>query len=143
MMRRSWTRRLFQRGASQPPAVTFPEAERRRLTERPMSPAIRKAIVEDNQARPEYARIRVQVLAIYRTATWQQGVKEFPPQTKANGRHLRGRTLRLSDARQNAKGICALACQRRASSNYLARTSICSSRTKRTSFGSCVNSPQF
>jgi pimeloyl-ACP methyl ester carboxylesterase len=68
--------------ASQPSAVTFPEAERRQLTERPISPAIRKAIVEDNQARPDYARIRVPVLAIYRTVTWQQAVKEFPPQNE-------------------------------------------------------------
>ena len=44
--------------------VAFPEAESR---QRPLDPTIRKAIVDDYKVKPEYARIRVPVLAIYRT----------------------------------------------------------------------------
>ena len=62
------------------PAVVFPEAERRQLDERPLDPAIRKAIVEDNNVRPEYARIRVPVLAIYRVTTLAQALKDYPPE---------------------------------------------------------------
>jgi hypothetical protein len=42
-------------------------------------PAIRKAIVDDNKVRPDYARIRVPVLAIYRTETLEQSLKDYPP----------------------------------------------------------------
>ena len=42
------------------------------MTEWPLDPAIRKAIVDDNKVRPDYARIRVPVLAIYRTETMEQ-----------------------------------------------------------------------
>ncbi len=62
-----------------PVTVVFPEAERRQLAERPLDPAIRKAIVEDNNVRPDYARIRVPVLAIYRTTTLDQALKDYPP----------------------------------------------------------------
>lgn len=62
-----------------PTPVTFPEAERRQLAERPIDPVIRKAIVEDNHVRPDYARIRVPVLAIYRTTTLEQALKDYPP----------------------------------------------------------------
>jgi pimeloyl-ACP methyl ester carboxylesterase len=66
-----------------PPPVVFPEAERRLLTEMPIAPTIRKAIVEDNNVRPEYGRIRVPVLAVYRTTTLQQALREFPPRNDA------------------------------------------------------------
>ena len=49
------------------------------MDERPLDPSIRKAIVEDNNVRPDYARIRVPVLAIYRTITMEQALKDFPP----------------------------------------------------------------
>ena len=62
--------------------VTFPEAERRQMAERPLDPAIRRAIVDDNKVRPDYARIRVPVLAIYRTATLEQTLKERPPKNE-------------------------------------------------------------
>jgi non-heme chloroperoxidase len=63
------------------PAIPFPEAERRQMAEHPLDPAIRKAIVEDNRVRPDYARIRVPVLAIYRTETMEQTLEEYSPQT--------------------------------------------------------------
>lgn len=62
-----------------PVPVIIPEAERRQMAERPLDPAIRKAIVEDNQVKPDYARIRVPVLAIYRITTLEQALKDFPP----------------------------------------------------------------
>jgi len=62
--------------------VRFPEAERRQLDERPIDPAIRRAIVEDNRVRPDYARIRVPVVAIYRTTTMEQALKDYPPKTE-------------------------------------------------------------
>lgn len=49
----------------------------------PIAPTIRKAIVEDNNVRPEYGRIRVPVLAVYRTTTLQQALREFPPRNDA------------------------------------------------------------
>jgi pimeloyl-ACP methyl ester carboxylesterase len=62
-----------------PVPVIFPAAETRELAERPIDPAIRKAIVDDNKVRPDYARIRVPVLAIYRTTTLEQALKDYPP----------------------------------------------------------------
>lgn len=62
-----------------PAPVTFPEAETRQMAERPLDPTIRKAIVDDNKVRPDYARIRVPVLAIYRTTTLEQALKDYPP----------------------------------------------------------------
>ncbi len=64
---------------AKPAPVTFPEAEQRLMTERPIDPAIRKAIVDDNKVRPNYSRIRVPVLAIYRSATMEQTLEEYPP----------------------------------------------------------------
>lgn len=63
--------------AGTPTQVVFPEAEMRWLAE--LDPAIRKAIVEDNNVRPEYSKIRVPVLAIYRTVTLEQALKDYPP----------------------------------------------------------------
>ena len=63
-----------------PPPVVFPDAERRQLAERPLDPAIRKAIVEDNNLRPAYARIRVPVLAIYRVTTLEQALQDYLPE---------------------------------------------------------------
>jgi non-heme chloroperoxidase len=62
------------------PPVVFPEAEQRRMSERPIDPAIRKAIVEDHNVRPAYARIRVPVVAVYRITTKEQAMKEYSPQ---------------------------------------------------------------
>ena len=66
--------------------VAFPEAElRQQFVANPdgsvgpsrLSPVIRKAITEDSSVRPDYARIRVPVLAIYRKdppfETWAAG----------------------------------------------------------------------
>jgi pimeloyl-ACP methyl ester carboxylesterase len=65
--------------AGKPVPVELPESERRQMAERPLDPAIRKAIVDDNTVRPDYARIRVPVLAIYRTETMEQTLKDYPP----------------------------------------------------------------
>ena len=70
---------------SKPAQVKFPEAETRHQTERPLDEAIRKAIVEDKRVRPDYARIRVPVLAIYRTTTRDQALKEYPPKNDQEG----------------------------------------------------------
>jgi pimeloyl-ACP methyl ester carboxylesterase len=61
-----------------PAAITYPEAE---LRQRPLDPAIRRAIVEDNRVKPDYARIRVPVVAIFRTVTMEQALIEYPPKT--------------------------------------------------------------
>lgn len=68
-----------RKGGSVP--ITFPEGERRQMAERPLDPAIRKAIVDDHRVRPHYARIRAPVLAIYRSETLEQALEEYPPQT--------------------------------------------------------------
>jgi pimeloyl-ACP methyl ester carboxylesterase len=60
--------------------VVFPEAERREMAERPVEPVIRKAIVDDHKVRPDYSRITVPVLAIYRTTTLEQALKLYEPQ---------------------------------------------------------------
>ena len=65
----------------QPLHAAFPDAEMRQLAEYPIDPAIRKAIVEDNQVKPDYAHIGVPVLAIYRVKTVDQALKEFEPRT--------------------------------------------------------------
>jgi non-heme chloroperoxidase len=60
-----------------PPAEPpFPEAERRQPR---LDATIRKAIVEDNNVRPDYAAIRVPVLAIFRTATMAMALQQYPP----------------------------------------------------------------
>jgi hypothetical protein len=62
-----------------PDTVSFPEAEMRQLSQWPLDPTIRRAIVEDNRVRPDHARIRAPVLAIYRTVTMEQASKDYPP----------------------------------------------------------------
>ena len=62
-----------------PTPVTFPPAERRRLEAQPLDPAIRKAITEDHTVRPDYAAIKAPVLALYRSTTLEQSLKDFPP----------------------------------------------------------------
>jgi pimeloyl-ACP methyl ester carboxylesterase len=62
-----------------PPTVLFPESETRQLAEWPIDPDIRRAIVEDHRVRPDYAHIRVPVVAIYRSTTWDQALQEAPP----------------------------------------------------------------
>jgi pimeloyl-ACP methyl ester carboxylesterase len=64
-----------------PVPVTFPPAEQQRLATEPIDPAIRKAITEDHLVRPDYASIKVPVLALYRTTTLEQSLRDFPPQT--------------------------------------------------------------
>ena len=64
-----------------PRPVTFPPAEQRRLEAHPIDPAIRKAITEDHLVRPDYAAIKVPVLAIYRSTTLEETLKDFPPTT--------------------------------------------------------------
>ena len=67
-------------GALQPPV--FPEAERRQLADHPIDPVIRKAIVEDNNIKPPFDRIRVPVLAINRTETMEQMLKDYAPRNE-------------------------------------------------------------
>jgi pimeloyl-ACP methyl ester carboxylesterase len=62
-----------------PTPVTFPPAEQRRMEQQPLDPAIRRAITEDHVVRPDYASIKVPVLALYRSTTLQQSLKDFPP----------------------------------------------------------------
>ena len=62
-----------------PAPVTFPPAERCRLDAQPIDPTIRKAITEDHLVRPDYASIKVPVLAIYRSTTLEQALQDFPP----------------------------------------------------------------
>jgi pimeloyl-ACP methyl ester carboxylesterase len=64
-----------------PRAVPFPESENRQQDQWPLDPDIRRAIVEDNRVRPDYARIGVPVLAIYRTMTEEQVLRDYPPRT--------------------------------------------------------------
>jgi hypothetical protein len=49
--------------------------------QRPFDEAIRRAVVEDNRVRPDYAHIQVPVLAIYRTVTMEQALRQCPPTT--------------------------------------------------------------
>lgn len=62
-----------------PTPVTFPPAEQRRLDAQPIDPTIRQAITEDHLVRPDYASIKVPVLALYRSMTLEQSLKDFPP----------------------------------------------------------------
>jgi pimeloyl-ACP methyl ester carboxylesterase len=62
-----------------PTPVTFPPAEQRRLEAQPIDPIIRKAITEDHLVRPNYAGIKVPVLALYKSTTVEQSLKDFPP----------------------------------------------------------------
>jgi pimeloyl-ACP methyl ester carboxylesterase len=66
---------------NRPRTVEFPEAETRQMQEWPLDPALRRAIVEDNRVKPDYARIRVPVVAIYRTMSFEQVLEEYPPKT--------------------------------------------------------------
>jgi pimeloyl-ACP methyl ester carboxylesterase len=59
--------------------VAFPEADRRAMAERPLDPAIRDAIL-GSKVKPEYSRISVPVLAIFRTTTLQEGLELYKPQ---------------------------------------------------------------
>jgi non-heme chloroperoxidase len=64
------------------PKVGLPETETRQLAAYPLDPVIRKAIVEDNKVRPDYAHIRVPVVAVYRTTTLEQALQEYAPRTE-------------------------------------------------------------
>jgi hypothetical protein len=39
-------------------------------------------LTQDNNVKPAYARIRAPVLALYRTTTMEQALKEYPPQNE-------------------------------------------------------------
>jgi pimeloyl-ACP methyl ester carboxylesterase len=85
-------------GVAKPATVILPEAERRQSDERPLDPTIRKAIVEDNNVKPDYGRIRVPVLAVYRTVALEQALKDFPPKdsqerTALNQAYTAGRAM--------------------------------------------------
>jgi non-heme chloroperoxidase len=79
----------------------FPEAELRQLfvanadgSMGPslLSPVVRKAIVEDNKIKPDYARIRVPVLAVFRTAPpFDEWAREFLPRDEQERAALRQR----------------------------------------------------
>ncbi len=46
--------------------------------------SVRKAITEDDRVKPDYARIRVPVLAIFRTAgPFEEVTREFPPRNES------------------------------------------------------------
>ena len=71
---------LPPRGNFSPPSnCGFPEGERYQIDVWPLDPAMRKAIVEDYNVKPEYARIRVPVVAVYRTTPLEDVLKEYPP----------------------------------------------------------------
>jgi len=46
---------------------------------RRLDPDIRRAIVEDNRIKPDYARIRVPVVAVFRSTTKEEALLEYPP----------------------------------------------------------------
>jgi non-heme chloroperoxidase len=68
--------------------VAFPEAEWRQhwvanadgsLAASPMSSAMRSQITENSRVKPDYARIRVPVLAMYRSEPFEQMAADFAP----------------------------------------------------------------
>jgi non-heme chloroperoxidase len=59
--------------------VIFPEAEQRQIDDGQLDPDIRRAIVDDNRVRPDYAHIRVPVVAIYRSTTKEEALLDYPP----------------------------------------------------------------
>lgn len=71
--------RLPKRVDHKGPPGSFPEAETRQLERWPLDPDIRKAITQDNNVRPDYARISVPALVIFRTKSWDQALAEYPP----------------------------------------------------------------
>ncbi len=77
------TSRLPARVAAPQAKVDFPEGDERARAAHPLDPAIRRAIVEDNRVKPDYASIRVPVVAIYRTTTMAQALEQYPPKTEA------------------------------------------------------------
>ena len=79
--------------------VAFPEAElRQQFVAKPdgslgpsrLSPEIRKAITEDSRVKPDYTRIRVPVLAIYRRALpFEEVAADFAPRNEQERAALR------------------------------------------------------
>jgi non-heme chloroperoxidase len=63
--------------------VALPESEMRQLQQFPLDSVIRKAIVEDNNVRPDYEHIAVPALVIFRTKTWGEALADFPPKNDA------------------------------------------------------------
>jgi len=120
--------------------VTFPQDERREMVERPLDPAIRKAIVADNNERPAYARFRVPVLAIYRMASMEQTLKDYPPRNELERAALNQAYLAGRACSRNGRGTCSLAFQPRGLSSCQTPIYSCFSRTKLTSFAKCGRS---
>ena len=80
------------------PEVTLPEDEIRQQEQWPLETAIRRAIVEENRVKPDYAAIRVPVVAIYRTVTMEQALRQYPPtnareREALNQAHQAGRAM--------------------------------------------------
>ena len=61
-------------------SVEFPETERRSTAEHPLDAGIRNEIL-GHKERPQYERMRVPILAIFRTTTLQQVLEVSPPTT--------------------------------------------------------------
>ena len=120
--------------------VTFPEGERRQMAERPLDPTIRKAIVEDNRVRPDYARIRVPVLAIYRSETIEQTLKDYPPTNEEQRAALNQAYAANGRGCRNGSATYSPVFRLRGSSSCLEPICSCSSRTKPTSFVKCERS---
>jgi pimeloyl-ACP methyl ester carboxylesterase len=56
----------------------------------PVDPVVRRALTEENHVRAEYAKIRVPVLAIYRTSeTMEQVLTDHPPRNAEERSHAR------------------------------------------------------
>jgi non-heme chloroperoxidase len=95
------TSRLPARGGSPQAPVEFPDADIRARERWPTDPAVRRAIVEDNRVKPDYAGIRVPVVAIYRSISKASAFKLYPPKTDAERQgveegyaHARGMLLK-------------------------------------------------
>ena len=62
-----------------PPQVVFPESERRQLAERPLDPAIRKAIVEDNNVQQRAALGQAYAARRGMLEKWQTDLRKGVP----------------------------------------------------------------
>jgi pimeloyl-ACP methyl ester carboxylesterase len=94
----------------EPQRVVFPEGEMKQLAEHPIDPTIRKAIVEDNNVKPLYDRIKVPVLAIYRTVTFEQLLKDYAPKNEkeraaVEERYAGGRVMLMKWQRDLLAGV--------------------------------------
>lgn len=65
-----------------PPQVVFPESERRQLAERPLDPAIRKAIVEDNNVQQRAALGQAYAARRGMLEKWQTDLRKGVPNAR-------------------------------------------------------------